>query len=442
MVDDRIQTDPNLRRQPSLSQASLLTVVRSFGKPAHYMGVILVPMLMSLLTLFLCLYVQHHPETQIHALGVWLVGTLIGCPILVMIIRKLVTSEQITITSETVHVKVWSFGTLTNWSEPLKHYTGILKTQHLGGWSPAASREKPTVLCLYLVHPDRAKTVLLWKEQSGQRAEEIKARKLWLQYGRLLDVVSLEETPYGMKEYHPEDLQDQIAGRKATQTNPDRNSTRVRPDHIPITSFLEQFASERAGLQTTSEPPESAGIQVQVEDHFLKITYPGSASRTIQWSHRGDIVMSVLLFGLGIAGISTGAASVGCFASILLLAGVLFGFVAWMRWNIKYEVLVTPETISYCWMGPTQRVEVAILRVRELEEMEVKQHYCSIGDELSQPGVDWAVVFITSDQIQPVGRGLPKETLRWLKTVIIDWLCEWYSRGSEKKRDDGNTWSE
>ncbi len=417
---------------PNHPPACLLTVDRSFAKPEHYLGVLLIPLVLGIFTFLLFGFDSPNADTRVLVLLGWLVAVALGGPTLVLMIRKIATSEQITITSEMVHVRVQCFGTAKGWSEPLSHYNGVLKTQHLGGWSPATRREKPTVLCLYLVHPTRSKTVLLWKEQGGQREEELQARRLWLRYANVLNTVPLEETAYGMKEYHPEDFQEQIVGRSHAGSRMNADSTHIRPDHVPFTSFLEQFASGRTGLESVPAPPEEASIEHEAGADFFIITYPRSPARGEKWASRGDILLVALMFVLGVSGIMTGIPSVGCLASILMLAGALIGFVSWMRWNIKYEVSVTPSRILYCWMGPTQRVEIARLAVDEVEEMEVKQHYCNMGDELSQPGVDWALVLITATQIQPIGRGLPKEALRWMKTAIIHWLCEWYSREGEK----------
>ncbi len=446
MSDEQIQGDWNRNRDSSSPSEILIAVKRPVTRSGLFVGVSLVAATILFFSCLLLLLAAPEPsllyEVVFSACFPTMFVCLVAVPLVVAILKKLAPTEEITITSTTVRVVVTSRGETKRWAAPVNHYLGILKTHHRGTWQPSQTRKKPTGLCLYLVHRNQHKTVLLWNAESDEEDEAIVARKLWLRYANQLSLVPLEETPYGIQEYHSGDLQEQLAGQKSSEVSGTvPKSTQIQPDHLP--RFLEQTTAPQPGVLTIPELPPSSSIQYNAEADSLTITYPEREPKKPEWLLLGQGCLVVVFVTFGLTGLFAALSltlqrddgfvylvSIAFPSLVLLIIGSIVGIAAWTKRNIVSEVIVTPGEISVSQVMRRMKMLLARVKVDELEAIEVNLHHF-YSDESIQPESVWAVVLITPTQIEPLGRGLSLEHLRWMKTAIINWLCDWRSRSGK-----------
>ncbi len=358
----------------------------------------------------------------------------------------LLTVENITLTKDMVKVQRYTPHNPKQDIDPLSDFLGVMLVQ-----KPPTEEDdliETPVIAIELVHPDKAKSVRLWKlgypffrffrtANSDPKNADVYARKLWLYYASMLGLPALEETPAGVKKHDPEHLRKILFGKdEIPKATSNKGSTAIRPDHTYVSPFLERFQS-KSDLNLGLEPPPSTKLHFQQHAHGLTITYLLSAGNTAR--------NALLRVAIGCGAIAFFTPTIwlvawfwsndvrevqesGPLVAIISMVALILTALVVPQWWTTYQLEVDPERINFrrsSWLGTTQ---LATIYLDELEDMEAKRYYSSKGHGFWSEYTEWALVLVTAAEIEPIGSGLTPGSLRWMKRLIIANVRRWYSQ--------------
>lgn len=223
----------------------------------------------------------------------------------------------------------------SKWEEPVSAFRGILRRtdEETQGVGPQGEGGKVTVHLVELDHPDRRKTIRLYKSESG---EDI--RKLWKDAARALHLAALDETSCGMVTCAPEDLDKSIRDLAA------EGKISAYFDSIP-------------------RPPK--GIVCKQAEGELKVTLRRVTKYTNVFQFSGG-VFAILIVSLG-WGFSGGLRFfVGIAGVCFVILGVGTQFLDWIA---KRRIVITGRELNYFRESPFGIFSQKTISLNKLENI-------------------------------------------------------------------------
>lgn len=297
----------------------------------------------------------------------------------------------------------------SKWDEPVSAFKGILRRRDEETQSGPAAMGfgggiKVTVHLVELVHPDRRKTIRLYKADT-----EKDIKKLWKDAARALHLSALDETIGGIVTCAPEDLDKSIRDLAADGK---------------ISAYFD--AGEL--------PPK--GIVLKQTEGELKVT--------LRPATKYSNVLEFIGGGLAIFLVSLGVVSHGDFRIFVGIGGVFFvllGGVPLLLDRIaKRCIVITPKELSYFRESPFgifSRKAIWLNNIKNIRRISRVSSSLSIGITVALSHAEELV--IESDTTGISIGSLRDQQICWLEQFIqsaITTAPNWTDRWSQRK-DDG-----